>query len=321
MGSQSPREQSTSNVPALKDTPVYKRALAEDIEPTLRLDIAPGIGWMAKRTIINSMTAGNLVVEPMPSNASKFRGPIFACALCGENRKAEQYLRKHRFRTSEAEDAQRYPLCDYCLGRVRMSCDYIAFLRMVRDGHWRAESEEEINSTWEESVKLRERMFWQRVGGGVVPSYVQSKDSPRSPTFSRTNGIGRASEESQRQPPPLPPRASDDPFKADKPSKRVSIGGTIISPGPNEIMEKRDGILGPEEEKRIEEEAMQQLHNEMRSSMGSKSSGSETVIHEDQTTKTDSSQAGSQDSAFTTPAETPSKEMQRLSLTIPGSFN
>jgi hypothetical protein len=110
-----------------------------------------------------------MVVEPfMPQ--TKFYGPIFACALCGEQRKAEVYVRKHRFRTSEEESAQRYPLCDYCLGRTRAAGDFVGFLRMVRDGHWRAESEEEQKGAWEEAVRLRERMFWARQGGGVIPS-------------------------------------------------------------------------------------------------------------------------------------------------------
>jgi hypothetical protein len=333
------RENMSSSVPALKDTPVYKRALAEDIEPTLRLDAAPGVGWMAKRTVINSVTAGNLVVEPMPASNSKFRGPIHPCALCGENRKGEQYTRRHRFRTSEAEDAARYPLCDYCLGRVRMSCDYIAFLRMVRDGHWRADTEEEINAAWEESVKLRERMFWQRIGGGVVPAYINAKDSPRSPMFAQSKGLQRDSEDSQRQAPALPPRQSDDsprqapplpprtegtedPFSGTKTTKRVSIGKTFISPDADEGQESSHAPLSVDEEQAIEDAAAQQLQDDFRHSTGSKSSGSETVTHDNEHQEKSESTAGiePQASAITTAVESPSKEMQRLSLTIPGAF-
>jgi hypothetical protein len=313
----SPKLRDTSSaVPHLKDTPVYKRALAEDIEPTLRLDIAPGVGWMAKRTILNSMTAGTLVVEPMPAPMSRFRGPIFSCALCGENRKGDQYQRKLCFRTAETEDAQRYPLCEHCLGRVRMSCDYISFLRMIRDGHWRADTEEEIKAAWEESVKLRERMFWQRLAGGVLPAYLQNKDSLRSPTFEQTNASGRPSRDIQRTPPPLPPRGSEeDPFQGEKPSKRVSIGKTLVANADGQADDA--AVLSPGEERCIEEQAAQQLHDEVRHSYASKSSGSETVrevIDHDGDTSTP------YQSAQNTPAETPSNEMQRLSLTIPGGF-
>lgn len=161
-----------STAPPLKDTKFYKRSLVEDIEPTLRLDLAPGLSFLSRRTVLSSLLQGSMVVEPfMPQ--TKFYGPIFACALCGEQRKAEPYVRKHRFRTSEEESAQRYPLCDYCLGRTRAAGDFVGFLRMVRDGHWRAESEDEQKGAWEEAVRLRERMFWARQGGGVIPSLVK----------------------------------------------------------------------------------------------------------------------------------------------------
>ena len=79
------------------------------------------------------------------------------------------YLRNHRFRASETDSAQRYPLCKYCLGRVRSTCDFVGFLRMVKDGHWRADGEDSEKAAWEESVRLRDQMFWARIGGGVVP--------------------------------------------------------------------------------------------------------------------------------------------------------
>ncbi|KAI5921148.1 hypothetical protein F4810DRAFT_376716 [Camillea tinctor] len=159
-------------LPALKETKFYKRVLAEDIEPTLRLDTAPGLSWLARRSVISAMTEGTLVVEPVPTNspfASISKPQFYTCSLCGETRKDETHLRNHRFRTSESDSAQRYPLCKYCLGRVRSTCDFLGFLRMVKDGHWRADDPESERAAWEESVRLREQMFWSRIGGGVVP--------------------------------------------------------------------------------------------------------------------------------------------------------
>lgn len=161
---------------ALKETRFYKRVLTEDIEPTLRLDTAPGLSWLARRTVVNSMSEGSLVVEPMPP-AIKYN--VFACSLCGETRQDEEHARSHRFRTSENDNAQRYPLCSYCLTRVRASCDFLGFLRMLKDGHWRALDEEAEIQAWEECVRLRERMFWARIGGGVVPTHLHIRDSPR----------------------------------------------------------------------------------------------------------------------------------------------
>ncbi|KAI9796705.1 MAG: rab guanine nucleotide exchange factor S2 [Piccolia ochrophora] len=163
----------------LKETRFYKRALAEDIEPTLRLDAAPGLSWLARRTVLNSMSEGSLIVEPMPATGKHF---VFSCSLCGENRREEEHSRKHRFRTSENENAQRYPLCGYCLGRVRATCDFLGFLRTVKDGHWRTDGEGAEKSAWEETVRLRERMFWARIGGGVIPTFAPPPDSRRSST-------------------------------------------------------------------------------------------------------------------------------------------
>ncbi|KAI0422979.1 hypothetical protein F5X98DRAFT_1016 [Xylaria grammica] len=161
-------------LPPLKETKFYKRVLAEDIEPTLRLDMAPGLSWLARRSVLSSMTEGTLVVEPIPTNspfASISRPQYYSCSLCGEARKDESHLRNHRFRTSESGSAQRYPLCQYCLTRVRSTCDFLGFLRMVKDGHWRADNVDSERAAWEESVRLRDQMFWSRIGGGVVPAH------------------------------------------------------------------------------------------------------------------------------------------------------
>ncbi|KAI1176404.1 hypothetical protein F4777DRAFT_546868 [Nemania sp. FL0916] len=160
-------------LPPLKETKFYKRALAEDIEPTLRLDIAPGLSWLARRSVISAMTEGTLVVEPIPTNspfASISKPQNYPCSLCGEARKDEPHLRNHRFKTNESDSAQRYPLCQYCLTRVRATCGFLGFLRMVKDGHWRADSADSERAAWEESVRLRDQMFWSRIGGGVVPA-------------------------------------------------------------------------------------------------------------------------------------------------------
>ncbi|KAI8962647.1 hypothetical protein F5Y11DRAFT_347317 [Daldinia sp. FL1419] len=178
---------SLAPLPPLKDTKFYKRVLAEDIEPTLRLDTAPGLSWLARRSVLNAMTEGTLVVEPVPTTSpfqSISKPQFYPCSLCGEARKDEPHLRNHRFRTSESDSAQRYPLCKYCLDRVRSTCDFLGFLRMVKDGHWRAEDPESERAAWEESVRLRDQMFWSRIGGGVVPviSHVHSSAVEEAPT-------------------------------------------------------------------------------------------------------------------------------------------
>ncbi|KEY65457.1 hypothetical protein S7711_08587 [Stachybotrys chartarum IBT 7711] len=160
-------------LPTLRETRFFKRILAEDIEPTLRLDVAPGLSWLNRRSVINAVSDGSLVVEPVPATTSYVmitKPQHYPCSLCGETRKDPAYLRNHRFKISETDSAQRYPLCKYCLARVRSTCELIGFLRMLKDGHWRADTEDHEKAAWEESVRLREQMFWARIGGGVVPA-------------------------------------------------------------------------------------------------------------------------------------------------------
>ena len=173
----SSRDMPTSGAP-LKETAFYKRVLTEDIEPTLRLDVAPGLSWLARRGVISSICDGKLIIEPTPTNTKHYQPP---CSLCGEQGRTERQARRHRFRTNESETAQRYPLCEYCLNRVRSTCDFLGFLRMVKDGYWRTDGQQAESLAWEESVRLRERMFWSRIGGGVVPAFVRLKaESPRT---------------------------------------------------------------------------------------------------------------------------------------------
>ena len=175
----SSRDAPVSGTP-LKETSFYKRALTEDIEPTLRLDLSPGLSWLARRTVINSMCDGKLIVEPTPPAARLYHPP---CSLCGEQGRGDKQARSHRFRTSESESAQRYPLCKYCLTRLRATCDFLNFLRMIKDGYWRTDGAQAEATAWEESVRLRERMFWSRIGGGVVPAFLRARDdTPRSST-------------------------------------------------------------------------------------------------------------------------------------------
>lgn len=216
-------------LPPLKETKFYKRVLAEDIEPTLRLDAAPGLSWLARRTVLNAVCEGTLVVEPMPTPTKLF---FFPCSLCGESRKDPSHIRSHRFKTNESDSAQRYPLCNYCLGRVRSTCDFLGFLRVVKDGHWKADGQESERAAWEESVRLREQMFWCRVGGGVVPVTI---DSPGGPSRSLSVGENerreqeeKLSEEFERtgeiQPRDVTPMAEQPPILTMNPPSETSQG-------------------------------------------------------------------------------------------------
>ncbi|TGO54649.1 hypothetical protein BOTNAR_0262g00050 [Botryotinia narcissicola] len=215
----------------LKETKFYKRALAEDIEPTLRLDNAPGLSWLARRTVLNAVCEGSLVVEPMPSSIKPY---AFPCSLCGEARKGPEHIRSHRFRTSESDNAQRYPLCLYCLGRVRSTCGFMSFLRVLKEGHWRGEDEESDKAAWEESVRLRERMFWCRVGGGSW-----NQESFRSPRLSDDERRRKISGESVRSieiiPRVITPTRELSPVNVTGFGRRLGDGEILPSPLREEV--------------------------------------------------------------------------------------
>ncbi|KAK2839237.1 hypothetical protein FQN49_006339 [Arthroderma sp. PD_2] len=190
--SSSPRENITSSM-QLKETRFYKRILTEDIEPTLRLDMAPGISWLTRRSVMSSIVDGELVIEPIPTNNSNSNSDLPSppstpssmsststpCTLCGDRRLSDN-PRTHRFRTSSSDSAPRHALCALCLEKMRSCCDFVGYLRLVVDGHVRTgggegEGREREKEAWEETVRLRERIFWARVGGGVVPAFVSGK--------------------------------------------------------------------------------------------------------------------------------------------------
>lgn len=220
---------STAHVP-LKETRFYKRILTEDIEPALRLDTAPSISWLTRRSVMSSICEGGLVVEPMPMNLRKYG---FPCSLCGEKRQGNINERTHRFRTSDNDNAQRYPLCVLCLEKMRACCDLTGYLRMILDGHIRVGDGEEEKEAWEETVRLRERIFWARLGGGVVPAFIPSEhstveDEQRQKRNSKPPFRAPSTEVPVVRESPLRRQETpDDPFVSD--AKHASVGETVIS--------------------------------------------------------------------------------------------
>ncbi|CRG82953.1 Rab guanine nucleotide exchange factor sec2 [Talaromyces islandicus] len=238
---------SVSHAP-LKDTRFYKRVLTEDVEPSLRLDAAPSISWLTRRSVLSSVCDGGLVVEPMPASSRKYK---FPCALCGERRTSNENERTHRFRTSDSETAPRYALCTLCLEKMRACCELTGYLRMILDGHVHVEDVEEEREAWEETIRLRERLFWSRLGGGVVPSFTSPDESEKSlPTDPATTDSNLPAPEPVTETPPvlpakdvdeghdcpplLPPKDNEAEAAVDVDAdasdvKEVSISGTIIS--------------------------------------------------------------------------------------------
>ncbi|KAL2435087.1 hypothetical protein ABEF95_012976 [Exophiala dermatitidis] len=151
-GSFSPNPDSRGPVP-LKDTRFYKRILVEDIEPTLRLDLSPTLSWLNRRSILSALGDSTLIVEPIPEASLRLYGKYTPCALCGESRKEGENPRTHAM-------------------RVRGVGDLVAYVRMVREGVVKVGDRKDEEDAWEELIRLRERLFWARMAGGVVPAFL-----------------------------------------------------------------------------------------------------------------------------------------------------
>lgn len=204
---------------SLKETKFYKRVLVEDVEPTLRLDLAPGLSWLARRNVLSAITDGSLQIDPIHTSP---RFNTFSCSLCGENRSDDQYTRTHCMRTSDNANAQKYPLCTHCVTRTRSVCDFMAFLRTLKEGMWKCENEDDEKHAWEESVKLRERMFWCRIGGGVIPAPAQresAKNSEENPAEGELKTVGYSISHDAQSP---IIKGYGAPVKLEVPRKRIS---------------------------------------------------------------------------------------------------
>ncbi|KAI5476946.1 GDP/GTP exchange factor Sec2p [Pseudohyphozyma bogoriensis] len=60
--------------------PFMRRCVEEDSDPSLRLDIAPGLGFLSRRTVGTAILDGTLLIEPVFSGSTL---PSATCALCG----------------------------------------------------------------------------------------------------------------------------------------------------------------------------------------------------------------------------------------------
>ena len=179
-GSFSPNPNPDLKGPALlKDTRFFKRIMAEDVEPTLRLDLSPSISWLNRRSIISALSDSSLIVEPIPEVSMRLYGKYTSCQVCGDSRRAGENPRTHAMRIREGEGATKWSICLLCLEKVRAVGDLIAYVRNVREGVVKCGDRNEEEEAWEQIIRMRERLFWARMAGGVVPAFLPSnKNSP-----------------------------------------------------------------------------------------------------------------------------------------------
>ncbi|KAF9015969.1 hypothetical protein BDZ89DRAFT_419404 [Hymenopellis radicata] len=73
--------------------PFIQRLSTEDSEPTVRLDLAPALNWLSRRSVLSAIHHGQLTIEPISSNLlyqevfysnNATNNHTVQCALCGD---------------------------------------------------------------------------------------------------------------------------------------------------------------------------------------------------------------------------------------------
>ncbi|GMM35737.1 hypothetical protein DASC09_030620 [Saccharomycopsis crataegensis] len=215
-----PGEDDSGHSADFKDTRFYKRILHDDIQPTLKLDIAPGVSFLQKRSLMSAIVNGRVTIEPIASVNESFKRnsaiisnasskPVATpdpCSICGESRNDSlQHARLYMLKiyssknqkakgkngngslssnpsstnisdlndstsslsineNTSAEFTYTFPLCAYCVFRIRSTCELYAFLRSVQAGVWKFDTEVNQKKAWIECTRIRLKMFWSRLG-------------------------------------------------------------------------------------------------------------------------------------------------------------
>ncbi|KAG8925837.1 hypothetical protein FRC00_003558 [Tulasnella sp. 408] len=90
-----PASQQPPPLSSIISLPFLARLIAEDSDPTLRLDLAPSLNWLTRRNIAGAVQQGQLTVEPMQSgqllmelathSLAGVQPAEVTCALCGKH--------------------------------------------------------------------------------------------------------------------------------------------------------------------------------------------------------------------------------------------
>ncbi|KAF8506170.1 hypothetical protein BU17DRAFT_100971 [Hysterangium stoloniferum] len=83
---QAEKERVPPPIATLLPLPFLTRLVAEDSDPTLRLDAAPALNWLTRRTVTAAIHTAQLTIEPLPVNAIlQTSSSDQHCALCGKS--------------------------------------------------------------------------------------------------------------------------------------------------------------------------------------------------------------------------------------------
>lgn len=218
------------------ESKLLRRLINYEISPVLRLDNASGVGWLVKRNLMNLMMEGLVSIEPIsginetyrtgyssPSipdspevenkDSHLFSRPVNSppvamvepCAFCGENRNdILEHGRLYIFKTyqklenGKTELTNQFPVCHYCLLKLRQVCEIFAFLRSLRSGAWHLEKvalasihQGKVNAYSEVTKTSRPKMKSKRLSifQGLKQSQSSTPIIENGPQFADKNGL------------------------------------------------------------------------------------------------------------------------------------
>ncbi|KAH3678242.1 hypothetical protein WICPIJ_008877 [Wickerhamomyces pijperi] len=169
------------------------------IEPVSGINETYRLNFQKRQTNTSGSAGEELVQSNLYSYPSSSPPVAIAspCSLCGESRDdilehsrlyTMKFHPKDTLSTTLAQTTNTtYPLCSYCLFRVRSTCDIFAFLRSLKTDIWKLNGgsshgdldEVMVKKAWIELARLRCRLFWAKVGiWDVESNIINTKINP-----------------------------------------------------------------------------------------------------------------------------------------------
>lgn len=177
----------TSHTFSIRDSSFFKTFLVEEIEPVLRLDLAPAVKFYQHRSFITSLMDSKVSIEPLSAATELWKStnlkesgssdlkdsdlkdsklvaydtdrPVASrakCALCGESRDSMNSARLYKLRVNEVE----YNLCIACADRLRAVVEVLKYLKTLQA----TSSEEEVIKAWCHMAPMRGKLFYTKLG-------------------------------------------------------------------------------------------------------------------------------------------------------------
>lgn len=171
----------------LKSLRYFKKIWIEELENSIHVPLLPASNfinrWQKGKNFWNLLVEGKVMIQPVSGVNETFKlaykganrdvklAPIAIkdrCALCGENRDdVLEHARLYTLKlfsdstlTDDHEVIAEYPLCNYCLIKLRNICDFFAKLRLINSNVYKLKP----NSQYDEVIPAINNFQFKRNG-------------------------------------------------------------------------------------------------------------------------------------------------------------